>query len=182
MFIPSPAVINKPIPGTYPTYFDHYIKLIEQHNPQQLLKEQVLNFKVLLSEIPYEREDYRYAEGKWSIKELVGHIIDTERILAYRALCIARGERQSLPGFDENSYAASGHFGERTLVNMAQEFGTVREATISLYKYMSTEDLLRSGTGNGKPVTPLAYLWFIPGHLQHHVNILHERYIADLFD
>jgi hypothetical protein len=173
-------VVAKPEPGTYPDYFDQYIKLIGNQDPQLILKTQVLNFKALLSEIPFELEDHRYAEGKWSIKELVGHIIDTERILSYRALCIARGEQQPLPGFDENNYAVAGHFDVRSLVNMAHEFGTVREATISLYRNLSTEDLNRQGTANGKPVTPLAYLWIIPGHLQHHVNVLHERYIGDL--
>jgi hypothetical protein len=173
-------VVAKPEPGTYPDFFDRYIQLIGNQNPQLVLKNQVLQFKALLSEIPFELEDHRYAEEKWSIKELVGHIIDTERIFSYRALCIARGEQQSLPGFDENNYAATGHFGIRSLVNMAHEFGTVREATISLYRHLSIEDLNKEGIASGRSVTPLAYLWIIPGHLQHHVNVLHERYIGDL--
>ncbi|MGL5891021.1 MAG: DinB family protein [Bacteroidia bacterium] len=171
----------KPQSGTYNPYLLNYIDLVPGNNPLQVLKEQVLDFKAMLSEISFENEDYRYAEGKWSVKELVGHIIDSERIFAYRALAIARGEEQSIPGYDENLYAAEGRFDKRTLHDLAHEYGTVREATITLFRYMDKDVLTRQGTANEKPLTPLTCLWVIAGHQIHHENVLRERYGNVLF-
>lgn len=170
-----------PQPGTYNDYLINYISLVPGNNPLHTLKEQILDFKALLSEVAFEHEDYRYAEGKWSVKELVGHIIDTERIFAYRALAFARGEKQALPGFDENAYAVEGRFAKRTLTDLAHEYGTVRESTITLFRSMDEEALHQQGTANGKPLTALACLWVIAGHQIHHENVLRQRYGAVLF-
>ncbi|MFN8712152.1 MAG: DinB family protein [Bacteroidota bacterium] len=174
-------MFSHPQPGSFNAYLQNYIGLVPGNDPMQVLKEQVLDFKAILSEISFENEDYRYAEGKWSVKELVGHIIDTERIFAFRALAIARGEQQGIPGYDENLYAAEGRFDKRTLYDLAHEYGTVRDATISLFRYMDPEVLTRQGTANGNPLTPLACLWVIAGHQIHHENVLRERYGKVLF-
>lgn len=174
-------MFSKPNPGTFNPYLQHYIDLVPGDNPLQVLKEQVLDFKAMLSKIPFENEDYRYAEGKWSVKELVGHIIDTERIFAFRALAIARGEQQGIPGYDENFYAAEGRFDKRTLYDLAHEYGTVREASITLFRYLDADVFTRQGTANAKPLTPLTCLWVIAGHQIHHENVLRERYGKVLF-
>jgi hypothetical protein len=173
-------MIQPPIPGTFAAYHEAYISKVSGRDPLRLLESQVLDFKVLLSEVPDEKEDFRYADGKWSVKEVVGHMIDTERVMAYRAMCVARGEKQPLPGFEENDYVAVANFGRRSLYDLGHEFGFVREATISLFKSFSAEDLDRVGTANNKPVSPRALLYIIAGHHIHHEAVLRERYFPEL--
>lgn len=173
-------MVTLPSPTTYAPYYETYISKLKGQDPIRLLESLVLDFKALLSEIPDEKEEFRYAEGKWSVKEVTGHIIDTERIMCMRALCIARGEKQSLPGFDENEYVAAANFDKRTLYDLSREFGFVREATLSLFKSFSEEDLDRNGTANNNPVTPRALLYIITGHNLHHMEVLKERYLHDI--
>ena len=173
-------VISAPAAGTYSEYQKRYVDLLEGKNALAVLESQVLDFKVLLSEIPFENEGYAYAEGKWTIKQVVGHMIDSERILAYRALCIARGEKANLPSFEEDDYVANASFNDRTLNDLAREFGIVRESTILLYKYMSEQELDRVGMANNSNVTPRALAFFIAGHHIHHERVLRERYVPEL--
>jgi uncharacterized damage-inducible protein DinB len=173
-------MMPRPISGTYHPYFDNYISKVTVDNPMKLLREQIIDFKALLSEVPEELEEHRYAEGKWTVKEVVGHMIDSERIFAYRALCVARGETISLPGFEENEYAVTGRFNKRFLYDLIHEFGTVREATISLYKSFDEEALNTVGSANNNATTPLAILWVIAGHHIHHDQVLRERYLSEI--
>ncbi len=173
-------VIAPPSAGTYSEYQKRYVDLLAGKNPLAVLESQVLDFKVLLSEIPFENEDHAYAEGKWTIKQVVGHMIDAERILAYRALCISRGEKADLPGFEEDDYVANASFNDRTLTELAREFGVVREATVLLYKHMTETELDRLGSANGSPITPRALVFFIAGHHIHHDRVLRERYVPEL--
>ena len=173
-------VIAPPVAGTYTEYQKRYIDLITAPNILQLMESHILDLKVLLSEIPYENEDFAYAEGKWTIKQLVGHMLDTERILAYRAMCIARGEQGSLPGFDENAYVNNASFNDRALYDLRHEFGAVRESTIMLFRYMNDAELDRVGTANNTSITPRALLYMIAGHHIHHDRILRERYASEL--
>jgi hypothetical protein len=173
-------MITPPSKETYAPYYETYIGKIAGSDPVKLLESLVLDFKVLLSEVPDEMEDFRYADGKWSVKEVVGHIIDTERIMSCRALCIARGEKQGLPGFDENEYVSVANFDKRSLYDLSHEFGFVREATLSLFKSLGEEDLDRKGTANNNPVSPRALLYIIAGHHLHHAGILKERYLKDI--
>jgi uncharacterized damage-inducible protein DinB len=175
----SLRLIAPPKAGTYAPYYETYISKVKE-DPFHLLEGLVLNFKALLSEVPDEKEEYRYAEGKWSVKEVVGHIIDTERIMCTRALCIARGEKQSLPGFDENEYVAAANFDKRSLYDLSREFGYVRESTLAFFKTLSGEDLDRNGTANNNPVTPRAILYILAGHHLHHLGVLKERYLQDI--
>lgn len=161
-------------------YQKGYANLVGNRNVLNLLELQVLDFKALLSEIPFEQEDYAYAEGKWSIKELVGHMIDSERIFTYRALCFARGETASLPGYEENDYVKNASFKERTLYDLAHEFGAVRDATITLFKYLKDSELDRQGIANDNPTTPRILLFMIAGHHIHHEKVLRERYVPEL--
>lgn len=172
-------MITPPDAGTYAKYYDTYISKIKT-DPLKLLESQVIDFKALLSEIPSEKEEYRYAEGKWSVKEVIGHVIDTERIMCMRALCVARGDKTPLPGFDENDYVRAANFDSRSLYDLGHEFGFVRAATIALFKSLKPADLDKSGTANNNPVTPRALLYIIAGHHVHHENVLRERYLGEL--
>lgn len=169
-------LINPPLPGVSSEFHQRYINLVSNQNVLATLESQILEFKALLSEVPFEQEDFTYAEGKWTIKQLAGHLIDTERILVYRAMCIARGEKQSLPGFEENEYVANASFHLRSLYDLGHEFGAVREATIQLFRYMTEEELDRKGVASNTGVTPRIILFMLAGHHIHHVNVLRERY------
>ncbi len=173
-------MISPPIAGSYDPYFDTYISKVNGKDPIKLLAALVLDFKALLSEVPDELENFRYAEGKWSVKEVVGHMVDTERIMCYRALCVARGEQNSLPGFDENSYVTTANFSSRELYDLSHEFGAVREATLSFFKKISEEDLDRKGIANNKPVSARTILYIIVGHQLHHMAVLKEKYLQDI--
>ncbi len=173
-------MITAPTSETFATYYETYISKLAGKDPMRMLESSILDLKVLLSGVPDEKENFRYAEGKWSVKEVVGHMIDTERIMACRALCIARGEKKSLSGFDENEYVVQAKFDKRSLYELSHEFGFVREATISLFKTFSMEDLDRKGIANDNPVTPRALLYIIAGHHLHHQNVLKEKYLFDI--
>jgi uncharacterized damage-inducible protein DinB len=172
-------MIARPKTGTYNPYFDNYIHKVTG-DPLKLLREQILNFKALLSEVPEELENHQYAAGKWTVKEVVGHMIDAERIMCYRALCVARGETISLPGFEEDEYVARANFKNRDLYDLIHEFGSVREASITLFKSMTEAEFSRQGTANNNPITPLALLWIIAGHHQHHETVLRTRYLESI--
>lgn len=172
--------ILKPEPGTYPEYLNNYIKLIPTGNIMELMLTKHYETIDLITSIDEETQHYRYAEAKWNIKEIIQHLIDCERIFAYRALSIARGEQQSLPGFDENSYVANSHATRRNMNDLAREFSVLRASTIELFKSFSNTELDNKGTANGKSVTVRAILFAILGHEIHHMNIIDERYIKDM--
>lgn len=130
----------------------------------------------LLNRLPEPKVHYAYAPGKWTVAGVIQHIIDTERILSYRALCFARGEALDLPPFEEDEYAALSQPERRTLHSLHEEYAAVRHSTLCLYHSFSPEMLARAGAANGLRVTPEQYALFIAGHNQHHLNTLEERY------
>lgn len=174
-----PVIQQRPQAGEFAPYYSRYIDLVKG-DPLRAMDAQVLDFQALLAEVPEDKEDYRYAEGKWSIKEVIGHVTDTERIFAYRALCFSRGETQSLPGFDENAYVPLGEFNRRSLRDLGREFANVRESTMGLFRSMSDTQLLRIGTANNQPVSVRALAYILAGHTHHHAHILRSRYLIDL--
>jgi hypothetical protein len=169
--------MSRPVTGDYPLPFEKYISLVKEESIVEALKNQYQPALNLLQSITEQKSTYAYAPDKWSIKELMQHIIDTERIFNYRALCIARGEQQSLPGFDENEYAANSNAGARKWDDLLNEFVSLRNCSKILYKSF-TEDMLNSrGLSNGAPATVRSFGFIVVGHLQHHLNILQERYL-----
>ncbi|MFM2135797.1 MAG: hypothetical protein RL021_1197 [Bacteroidota bacterium] len=170
-------LISPPPAGTYAPYQETYIRLLTDKDPIQSLSEQMIEFSRLLAGIPPEREEFRYAAGKWTLKEVVGHINDTERIMAYRALSFARGELQSLPGFDENEYVRNADFNARSLDNLLREYRAIRESTLAFYSSLDLRRLDQVGTANGHPITPRSLLYVIYGHNRHHELIIRERYL-----
>jgi uncharacterized damage-inducible protein DinB len=157
----------------YQTYLGEYsgIDMIKD-----LVDQRQSTHHFLLS-IPHEKETYRYTEGKWSIREVAGHVCDTERILSYRALRISRNDKTSLPGFDENLYTPQANYNERTLKNISEELIAVRNASIALFSNMGMEMFDRSGTANDEAVSARGLLFFILAHQFHHLNVIRKKYL-----
>jgi hypothetical protein len=166
----------RPVPGDYPPFYETYISLVPETDILQVLSHSLQQLKLDLSYIGSDKSDYAYAPGKWTVKQMLQHTIDTERIFAYRALCIARGEQQSLPGFDENQYADEADVSRRHVKDLKEEFLTVRLSTIQLFQGLPEPLLARSGMANQKPISVLAIGYAIVGHWRHHASILQSRY------
>ena len=164
--------------GEFNPYAMMYIKLLPDDG--LVLKHLKANFKKVkefVLSLPNDKLNYRYAENKWTIREILVHIIDDERIYAYRALCIGRNDKTPLPGFEQEDYVPFSQAKKRSLNNILREYKTVRNATLSLFASFNKEDLLRIGTANGHPVSVRALAYHIASHELHHVNIIKERYL-----
>ncbi|MBC8153386.1 MAG: DinB family protein [Bacteroidetes bacterium] len=156
----------------------HYIGLVPHAHLLHALRDGKDLLINTFSAIPESKLLYRYVAGKWTVLEVLGHIIDVERIMAYRALCIARGEEQSLPGFDEDSYVATANFPGRSLGSLLDEYRLQREANLLMAEHLPESGLLRMGRANGTPFSARALLWLAAGHELHHLTILNERYLG----
>jgi DinB superfamily len=167
----------RPRPGDYSTYYENYITLIGDEDILKILNDQSKKTQDILNSFSEHRGNYRYADGKWTVKEVVGHLLDTERVFAYRALCIARGEKKSLPGFDQNDYVSEGNFNRRELFDLNYEFRLLRESNLLLFRSFTPEMLKLKGFANESSVTVLAILFIIAGHEKHHMNVLREKYM-----
>ena len=168
---------SRPEPTEFSPFYAGYIAHVPDGDIIETLRTQGDTTSALARSLAEEKGGHRYAHGKWSIREVFGHLADTERIMSYRALCVARGDTTSLPGFDENAYVAHARFDERTLASLADDLVLVRQATVRLLVTLNDEELARSGTANGAPITARALAWVIAGHERHHLAILRERYL-----
>jgi hypothetical protein len=171
-------LIPRPGPTEHAPYYARYIGRVPDGDLIALLRDQVIETSALLRGVSDDRANFAYAPGKWTIKEVVGHISDVERVMAYRALRFARKDATPLPGFDENAWGPAGEFGARTLGDLVEELQVVRAATIQLAKHLSQEALARVGTANGTPTSVRALLYIIAGHERHHAELLRERYLS----
>jgi uncharacterized damage-inducible protein DinB len=170
--------IEKPVEGEYAPYTIMYIGLLPDDG--LVLKHLEDNLKAttdFILSLPEEKLVYRYAVGKWTIKELLVHLIDDERIYAYRALRFARKDKTELPGFEQDDYARHSGANERDVKDILKEFSTVRHATISLFEGLDNEALLRTGLADGKVMSVRAAAYHIAGHEMHHINVIKERYL-----
>lgn len=167
--------MNRPQTQEYPEWYDKYISLVTG-DVIEILEKQVSEFSDFINSL-VGKGDYAYAPGKWTIKELIGHLIDTERIMVFRLLCFARGEQASIPGFDEDAYVAAAHFNDRSLLSLSEEFSLLRKSNLYLIKSLSEEELAKSGTSNGNRMTVNAFVYVLAGHIMHHVNVIKERYL-----
>lgn len=170
-------MIKRPEDSEYPPFYKTYISLIRTEDILYLLENQGDGFFAFIKEIEDSKADYRYAEGKWSVREVVGHIIEVERIMAYRALAISRGDQQSLPGMDENLYIEKSNYRNISLNDLAEEFKHVRKGNIYLFNSFTKEMVERKGIANGSEITVAALIYIAAGHLNHHVQILRDRYL-----
>lgn len=170
--------IIKPKPDEYDPYAIMYIKLLPDDGKVLYhLKNNFTKVKKFISSLPKKKLNYRYANDKWTIKEILVHLMDDERIFAYRALRIARGDTTPLPGFEQNDYVPFSRANERSLADIFAEYKTIRDATLSLFNSFSNDDLLRIGTANDHAVSVRALVYHLAGHELHHMNIIKERYL-----
>ena len=169
-------IAGRPEPDEVPPHFTGYVGNVPERDPLEVLATQIDVTTGLLAGLSDTDALRRYAPGKWSVKEVVGHVADTERIMAYRALCIARGDQTPLPGFDENAYVPPARFDARSLADLVAELRTARGATLALFRSFDADAWKRRGTASGKPISVRALGYVIPGHERHHVEVLKSRY------
>jgi uncharacterized damage-inducible protein DinB len=169
---------TKPEPTEYDPYFWKYIDLVPDGEIVAILSSQIENTIGLLRTVSEDKAAQSYAPGKWSIKEVVGHIVDSERIFVYRALRIGRNDKTPLAGFEQDDYVANTSFNRRMLASLLEEFAAVREATIQLFKHFTDEEWKRRGIANEKEISTRALAYNVAGHELHHVGILKSRYLG----
>jgi hypothetical protein len=169
---------RRPGTGEYPASFAGYVARVNQDEDiLALLANQLDQVITRLSPVPEIRGGYRYAPEKWSLKEVLGHLSDTERVVSYRALRIGRGDATPLPSFDDHAYVAEQGAGDRTLAEMVGEWGDVRRATVALFRNLPPHAWDRRGVASDQPVSVVALAHIIAGHLRHHLVVLEERYL-----
>ncbi len=170
--------LPRPDAGEYAQFYAGYVAEMPDGDLLSALERQGEETFALLSALPEERGQHRYAPGKWSIKDIAGHLADAERIFAYRALRFARADGAPLAGFDENEYVRAADAESRPLVELARELHDVRRATVALFGGLSPDAAARRGTANGAEASVRALAWVIAGHERHHIRVLHERYLT----
>ena len=173
----SQAAATKPAPTEHAPYFSKYVTLVAEGDIIETLEQQIESSLSLLRTIPPDKANFRYAPDKWSVKQLLGHMIDAERIISYRALCFARNDQTPLPGYEQNDYVRNADFDSRNLAEMAEEFATVRRATIQLFRPLNETEWLRRGTANENEISVRALAYIIAGHELHHMGVLRSRYL-----
>lgn len=171
------TAIARPDATEHAPYYAKYIEKVPQGDLLSILERQRQETAALLKGIPESKAGHRYASGKWSIKEVVGHVNDAERVFSYRAMRIARGDATPLASFEQDQFVAAGNFDARSLADLAAEFDAIRRATIALIKSFEAEAISRRGTASGKEVSTRALAYIIAGHERHHIDIVKERYL-----
>ena len=169
---------HKPDANEYAAFYETYVSLVPDVDVVAALEAQRLQMTQLLAGRSERDGNFRYAPGKWSVKEIIGHLADSERIFSYRALRIARGDTTPLSGFEQDDYVREAGSGRRELRDLAEEFAVVRDATVALYRSLGEEVWKRRGSANKNEVTVRALAFITAGHELHHRNILEERYFA----
>ena len=170
--------MNRPEKNEYDAYYEKYVSLVEETDVVSALENQTSELQNLLAEISEEKSFHAYDEGKWTIKELVGHMIDGERIFAYRALRIGRADTTPLEGFEQDGYIENANFNARTLAELTEELLLLRRANNLFFKNLDDAAWLRVGTASDAPVSVRALAYIMVGHIRHHANILRDRYLV----
>jgi hypothetical protein len=169
-----------PSSDEYAPYYDTYVRLLPGDDILDILESQLHETLLLLRGLSEEQAAFSYADGKWSVKEVIGHIIDTERVFAYRGLCFARGDSTPLPGFEQDDYVLGAEFNTRSVESLAGEFEHMRHSNIYMFSTWSEAVQLRRGTANGNSITARAIPFILAGHERHHLNILRDRYMPSM--
>ncbi|MBH8557301.1 DinB family protein [Hymenobacter sp. BT442] len=173
--------LTRPADGDFLPYAAGYINLVPADaDPREVLRAQPAEIHAVFADLSEEQAEKAYAPGKWSLKEMLLHQIDSERVFAYRAMRFARNDGQNLPGFEQDDYVAHSGANARSIVSLLAEYDATRAATVALFDSFTEEQLDRRGTANGGPATVRALLYIVPGHERHHLNIIRERYLPIL--
>ena len=169
------SVFHPPKEGEFAPFYAGYVEKVGA-DPIGLLERQLGRFRILGETLAPEQAAHRYAPGKWSVKEILGHLIDAERVFSYRALRIARGDTTPLAGFDENAYVAAAESDRRSVSDLIDEMTAIRAANIALYRSLDEVALMRLGSANAVPISARALVFITAGHAEHHLGVLAERY------
>ena len=173
------STIGRPETSELAEYQIAYVGKVPGADILEFLQQQLEATLDLLRRIDEEKGNYRYAAGKWMVKEVIGHIIDSERVFAYRALVFSRNDNVTLPGFDQDLWAGHANHSTVPLKELAGEFESVRRSTIGLFRHLDTAAWMRGGTANNNPITVRALAYLIGGHTEHHLEILKSRYLGN---
>jgi len=171
------GTIGKPEATEHHPYYGHYIALNPEDDVLAALEAQMPETLAFLRSISEDRAGHRYAPDKWSIRQVVGHLIDAERVFAYRALRFARADATPVPGFDENTYAPVSGADTRTYADLVDEYEALRGANMYFFRALDDAAWMRTGTANGAPISVRALAWILAGHGRHHANVIRERYL-----
>jgi len=169
--------MKRPNKDEYAAYYHTYVDKVPEGEIIKILKKQTDQIKKMLKDVSKKESLFRYAPDKWSVRELVGHIIDTERVFAYRTLRFARNDKNDLPGFDENEYIRQSNYNDVKLKELVEEFCALRKSNILMFKNFPDDVGLRKGTANGNSFTVRAMAFIMAGHVNHHLSVLKERYL-----
>jgi hypothetical protein len=167
---------SRPSDSEFAPYYLRYVSLAHESDALSALGVQAVDLTRVMASVPPERETFRYAPGKWSVREVLGHLIDDERVLGTRAFCISRGELASLPSFDENQYVAASDYNARPLAELLEEFTLIRTSNLLFLRRLTQEGWTRMGTTSDKPVSVRALAFIMVGHVRHHLNVLRTAY------
>jgi len=168
--------MSRPEAAEYAPFYAGYVARVTEDDILGVLAAQKDEIGALARSLPATKQSYRYAEGKWSVGEVLSHLIDGERVFGYRAFCFSRGEQAALPSFDENEYVSASRAGSVPLVALADEFAAVRDSNLAFLRRLVADTWTRTGTASGKPISVRALAWIMAGHPRHHLAVLRERY------
>jgi hypothetical protein len=168
--------MGRPDKSEYDPYYENYVSLVEHDDITDTLASQPTKLHDMFTAMPEERGDFRYAEGKWSIKELIGHLIDGERMFAYRLFRISRGDATPIEGFEQDGYIENAHANQRSFADLLEEFTLLRRANMLLINNLNDEAWSRVGTANNVKISVRALVYIMAGHIEHHLGVLRERY------
>jgi len=169
--------MERPTPNEYNLYFEGYINQVPEGNIVSLMESQLDDAVKFFKEIPNEKHNYRYAENKWNVKEVLGHIIDCERIFSYRALRVARNDKTPLAGFEQDDYIKFANFDKLNFEDLIEQFYFLRKSNLQMFKSFDEEYFTRIGISNNHEISTRALAYIIVGHVIHHIKILKERYL-----
>jgi|SRR6185503_6889676 len=170
--------MNRPAETEYAPDYQSYVNQVNENDVIAVLRSELDDLDVLLDRVPAEKETYAYEPGKWTIRQVIGHLIDGERVFGYRALCIARGEKQNLPGFEQDDYLQTAPYNNIDLEDLLSEMRLVRLSNIAMFRTLDEEAWSRVGMANNNEVSVRAIAFIMAGHVRHHMNVLRERYLA----
>lgn len=170
--------MNRPETNEFATYYNTYISLVDGDNVLPVLDAQPSQLRAIFSQVPEEKGTFAYAEGKWTTKELLSHIIDGERMFAYRILRISRGDETPIEGFEQDGYIENSNANNRSFATLIEEFDLQRRSNMLMLNNLSDDDSRRMGTASGLAISSRAIAYIMAGHVEHHLRILNERYLV----
>lgn len=170
--------MNRPETSEFAPYYNTYVSTVEGDGVMPVLENQLAELRSIFSELPEEKGKYAYAEGKWTLKEALSHLIDGERIFAYRILRISRGDKTPIEGFEQDEYIATSNANNRTFADLVEEFDLQRRSNLIMLKNISDEGSRWIGVASGNPISVRALTYILAGHVTHHLRVLRERYLA----